>query len=563
MATKSTKLLNPTSLGMHLSAGAGDGMLTSAEYVFDETREQSVQDTLDELVNNNGSVKTVNGEGPDEEGNISIEIPSIDGLLTKDQADEIYQPVGDYLTEHQSLEGLVKTVNGNSPDENGAVTIDIPSLDGYATEEWVGEQGFLTEHQSLAGYVKTVNGEVPDESGNVTITFDDPDLTGFLTKTAADELYQPIGDYLTEHQSLEDYYTKDEVNSLVAPKLSFEVITDFPTGDDIKDNVIYLKAKDGAEEGDGYNEYVYSNGSWELIGSASADMTGYATEEWVNEQGFLTEHQSLEDYQKKLTFTSSDDSITIDTESTEDTVDLIVKNPLTDEMAEFLEEAMAITYSYSVAITADKESASVGDEVTFTATFSATKGNAISSEPVAVTSVTGLTLGWTRVSDSIYTKKVTVVSSMSTVSSGEISGSVVNSDNKSGAASAEAVELNVVKSWFIFESAKDSFTSTEGASLVNSFISGSATPLKSGVAPVSNETNTVFRVATDKDYVWFAIPNTSELISVEQLSTNVLLVNDSYEYITTIINTSAGEYKLYRWAVSLSDGTIAAKVNIK
>ena len=47
MADKETKLTNPSTLGLHLRAGAGDRMLTSALYVYDETRDQDVQETLD------------------------------------------------------------------------------------------------------------------------------------------------------------------------------------------------------------------------------------------------------------------------------------------------------------------------------------------------------------------------------------------------------------------------------------------------------------------------------------------------------------------------------------
>lgn len=52
-----------------------------------------------------------------------------------------------YLTEHQDLTDYAK--------KN-----DIPSLDGYATEQWVGEQGYLTEHQDLSDYAKKTDFDV-------------------------------------------------------------------------------------------------------------------------------------------------------------------------------------------------------------------------------------------------------------------------------------------------------------------------------------------------------------------------------------------------------------------
>lgn len=82
--------------------------------------EQWKQDVLEEL--NDGRVLTVNGISPDENGDVTIEIPK-DGVLT---------------------------VNGSSPDEFGNVTVEIPK-DG----------------------VLTVNGISPDENGDVTVEIPD------------------------------------------------------------------------------------------------------------------------------------------------------------------------------------------------------------------------------------------------------------------------------------------------------------------------------------------------------------------------------------------------------
>ena len=50
--------------------------------------------------------------------------------------------------------------------ESKADKSEIPSLNGYATEQWVGEQGYLTQHQTL----KTINGETIVGDGNIDIT---------------------------------------------------------------------------------------------------------------------------------------------------------------------------------------------------------------------------------------------------------------------------------------------------------------------------------------------------------------------------------------------------------
>ena len=71
-----------------------------------------------------------------------------------------------YLTEHQSLDNYYTKTEVNTSLESKADKTEIPSLNGYATEQWVGQQGYLTEHQPL----KTINGETIVGDGNITIS---------------------------------------------------------------------------------------------------------------------------------------------------------------------------------------------------------------------------------------------------------------------------------------------------------------------------------------------------------------------------------------------------------
>lgn len=71
-----------------------------------------------------------------------------------------------YLTEHQSLNDYYTKTEVNASLEAKADKTEIPSLNGYATEQWVGQQGYLTEHQPL----KTINGESIIGSGDIVIS---------------------------------------------------------------------------------------------------------------------------------------------------------------------------------------------------------------------------------------------------------------------------------------------------------------------------------------------------------------------------------------------------------
>lgn len=85
------------------------------------------------------------------------------------------------------------------------------------TLESIDHSKYLTEHQSLADYYTKSETEsyVDEKVEEIEEKVKDIDLTPYLSKTDASSLYQPKGEYLTEHQSLEDYYTKSETEGYV------------------------------------------------------------------------------------------------------------------------------------------------------------------------------------------------------------------------------------------------------------------------------------------------------------------------------------------------------------
>lgn len=65
-------------------------------------------------------VQTVNGVGPDGDGNVTVEADVTD--------EQISAAVDAYMAENPAdVSGVVKTVNGTAPDENGEVALDIPT----------------------------------------------------------------------------------------------------------------------------------------------------------------------------------------------------------------------------------------------------------------------------------------------------------------------------------------------------------------------------------------------------------------------------------------------------
>lgn len=61
-----------------------------------------------------------------------------------------------------------------------------------------------------------------------------------------------------------------------------EIVTELPTGNNIQQDTIYFKANGGNENRNLYDVFVYINNAWEQLDSFSIDLTGYATESYVN-----------------------------------------------------------------------------------------------------------------------------------------------------------------------------------------------------------------------------------------------------------------------------------------
>ena len=159
---------------------------------------------------------------------------------------------------------------------------DIPSLEGYVTEEQLNAKGYLTEHQDLSAYaLKTEIPTVPSLDGYATTEYVDnaianvpsggnvdlsnyytkeetnaliPSTEGFATKTYVDNAISniPTTD-LTNYYTKSETYSKTEVDTLVANSggsggggsssgITYAYDTEIATGDTwIDGKPIYMK----------------------------------------------------------------------------------------------------------------------------------------------------------------------------------------------------------------------------------------------------------------------------------------------------------------------------------
>lgn len=281
-------------------------------------------------------------------------------------------PVQNYYTKYQ-IDKMIEEIESGitsgcciTPEEvesaiTSAITYvegEIPSLSGYATEQWVENQGYLTEHQHL----KTINGESLVGDGNIVIS-GGTDLSNYYTTAETINLVESAvtvvegeiptvptsntaftndAGYLTEHQSLSGYVTNAEMSAFTYDKATIdEKVAQGGTFDPTQyynktatnallDEKLDVTAYTPTDLSNYYNKQEVNN----IVESAKTEveaeipsLSGYATEQWVldkhyisgvdlsdyalkseiptvptsntaftNDAGYLTEHQSLSGY---------------------------------------------------------------------------------------------------------------------------------------------------------------------------------------------------------------------------------------------------------------------------
>lgn len=109
------------------------------------------------------------------------------------------------------------------------------------------------------------------------------DGTNWNKQAAADSSDTPadLSNYYTKLEAEERFTTSDEVNDLIAAaqmaSLSVLVVSDLPETGTI--NTFYLIANNSSEVNNYYDEYVWVNGHYELIGNTKIDLKDYVTKE--------------------------------------------------------------------------------------------------------------------------------------------------------------------------------------------------------------------------------------------------------------------------------------------
>lgn len=161
--------------------------------------------------------------------------------------------------------------------------------------EWVvpGSDGTMTEAE-VQQAIKDLNRNVTNLGTNLNAvetvvgkesTGEGVASTGLIARVEALETQDGVltGEIGTLKTGLSNVYTKKETDSAIAAAiaavghLSREIVEVLPEA--AEENVIYMILREGGAGQDVYNEYMYINGAWEIIGDTSVDLTDYAKKE--------------------------------------------------------------------------------------------------------------------------------------------------------------------------------------------------------------------------------------------------------------------------------------------
>ena len=176
-------------------------------------------------------------------------------LATKEELESVQNTAGQNSVKLFQLDSDLVDINAKLE----TIPTKVSDLDNDA--------GYLTEHQSLEGYAKIDDlsgfiSEIPSEY----ITQDELSAAGYATE---DFVATKIQEAQLEGKDIDlsNYYTKAQVDDLIPDTSAFisEIPSEYITEDELADKNYATKS----------------------------DLEGHATEQWVKDQAYLTEHQDI------------------------------------------------------------------------------------------------------------------------------------------------------------------------------------------------------------------------------------------------------------------------------
>lgn len=219
------------------------------------------------------------GTGSGEENVIeSIKVNGVVQTVADDKSVDITVPTVDVDKNYVDTE-LAKKANVS----------DIPSLEGYVTDEELNARGYLTEHQDISGKVDKVEGKslISDTEIARLASVDNYDDTALSNRVKSVE--DEVPNLATKT------YVGEQISN--AEHLKREIVTVLPSDTEASDNIIYMLKVESTVGNDKYQEYMKIDGTVQMVGDTSVDLTDYA--KTVDIPTTVAELTDSADYAKK------------------------------------------------------------------------------------------------------------------------------------------------------------------------------------------------------------------------------------------------------------------------
>ena len=182
-----------------------------------------------------------------------------------------------------TVTNLFNVLDNNKANKTSVYTKDQidTSLLNFATKDYVVEEIAKAElnDPDIDVSVLATKSELSAVEAKI------PSIEGLLKSSEAAETYQPKGDYALKSDvpSIDGLASETYVNEQIS-KIEIPSTESLATKDEVK------AVEDKIPSIDGLATEKYVDDAISAIENPTVDLTGYATEEWVEGKGYLTEH---------------------------------------------------------------------------------------------------------------------------------------------------------------------------------------------------------------------------------------------------------------------------------
>lgn len=165
------------------------------------------------------------------------------------------------IVQIETIQSMIKSANESA--EHAQI---MAQKNGITIEDVISSELFIATLNALEisvkGYTdtmcKSVEAKIPTKVSQIE------NDKGFITKAVED---------LNNYYKKDSTYTKEEVNNLISriPKFSIVVVDVLPS-ENISSTTIYLVPSTDSSEENMYEEYIYVNENWEIIGTQKVEI---------------------------------------------------------------------------------------------------------------------------------------------------------------------------------------------------------------------------------------------------------------------------------------------------